>query len=285
MFKTYSSLPSNESISDIECNLCGSSDRTLWWDCGVYSFSKCNDCKLIYQYPQPVQKDLSLRYDSDYFEYEINNEKVFFNLMLKTLADIKFEKLSSGFKSSGNEFLDVGCATGLLLEYMNNKGWVSRGVELCESSANYGNKTRKVDIYNGTLEEAGYSDNQFSIVHSSHLIEHLTSPSDYVEEVYRILKPGGYFITTTPNAASLQAILFGKNWRSAIADHMFLFSVSTLSEMIKKQGFSIIKTGTWGGIAVGLVPGIIKKPVDYFAKKIGFGDVMVVLAQKRPKLR
>ncbi len=280
MFKTYSSSPSNERISDVECNLCGSSGRTLLWNCKDYSFSKCNNCKLIYQHPQPVQKDLSLRYGSDYFEYEINNEKVFFNLMLKTLADIKFENLISGFRIPGSEFLDVGCATGLLLEYMNSMGWVSRGVELCESSANYGNKTRKVDIYNGTLEEAEYSDNQFSVIHSSHLIEHLTSPSDYVKEVYRILKPGGYFITTTPNAASLQAILFGKNWRSAIADHMFLFSVSTLSEMIKKHGFSIIKTGTWGGIAAGLVPGIIKKPVDKLAKRFGFGDVMVVLAQK-----
>ena len=280
MFKTYSSAPSQERISNIECSLCGSSDRSLYWDCGDYTFFRCNNCKLIYQYPQPVQKDLSLRYDSNYFDYEINNEKVFFNLMLKTLSDIDFDSLSSKFNIAESEFLDVGCATGLLPEYMKNKGWVSRGVELCEASASYGKKVRKVDIYNGTLEEAGYSDNQFSIVHSSHLIEHLTSPSGYVEEVYRILKPGGYFITTTPNAASFQAIMFGKNWRSAIADHMFLFSVSTLSAMIKKQGFSITKTGTWGGIAAGLVPGIIKRPIDYLAKKIGFGDVMVVLARK-----
>lgn len=280
MFKTYSSSPSQERISNIECSLCGSTDRSLYWDCGDYTFSRCNNCKLIYQYPQPVQKDLSLRYDSNYFDYEINNEKNFFSLMLETLSDIDFDSLSSNFDIAKSEFLDVGCATGLLPEYMKNEGWVSRGVELCEASASYGKNIRKVDIYNGTLEEAEFSDNQFSIVHSSHLIEHLTSPSGYVEEVYRILKPGGYFITTTPNAASFQAIMFGRNWRSAIADHMFLFSVSTLSAMIKKQGFSIIKTGTWGGIAAGLVPGIIKRPVDYLAKKIGFGDVMVVLARK-----
>jgi len=95
------------------------------------------------------------------------------------------------------------------------------------------------------------------------------------------LKPGGLFITTTPNSSSLQAKLFGKNWRSAIADHMYLFSLNTLTRLIKKQKFNILQTGTWGGLAAGIVPGIIKKPADILAKKFGFGDVMVVLAQKR----
>ncbi|MDA3941851.1 MAG: class I SAM-dependent methyltransferase [Spirochaetia bacterium] len=278
--KTYSSLPADENKSNVSCNLCGSHDRDLFWDCGGYTFSRCINCKLVYQYPQPVQSDLSLRYDDNYFEYEINNEESFFGLMLKTLEDMKFDSLSAFLMDGNAEFLDVGCATGLLLKHMEGYGWKGRGVELCPSSAEYGKNIRKLDIYEGTLEEAEYSDNQFSVIHSSHLIEHLTDPAAFIREVFRILTPGGLFITTTPNTNSLQAKLFGKNWRSAIADHMFLFSLSTLTQLIKTQKFDIIKTGTWGGLAAGIVPGIIKKPVDIIAKKFRFGDVMVVLAQK-----
>lgn len=278
--KTYSSIPADERKTDINCNLCGSSLRRLYWDCGNYTFSKCKNCNLIYQYPQPVQTDLSLRYDDNYFEYEMKNEEAFFDLMKKTLDDIQFSARSSIFINSSPEFLDIGCATGLLLSHMETLGWKGRGVELCPSSAEYGVNIRKLDIYNGTLEQAEYSDNQFSVVHSSHLIEHLTDPGAYISEVYRILKPGGLLITTTPNSNSLQAKLFGKNWRSAIADHMFLFSLDTLKQLITNQKFNVIQTGTWGGLAAGIVPGVIKKPVDILAKKFGFGDVMVVLAQK-----
>ncbi|MCK5673117.1 MAG: class I SAM-dependent methyltransferase [Spirochaetales bacterium] len=279
--KTYSSIPADERKNSINCNLCGSTEKRLYWDCGDYTFSKCNNCGLIYQYPQPVQTDLSLRYDDKYFEYEIENEKAFFGLMLKTLDDIKFNSRSSFFLEGSAEFLDIGCATGMLLANMETLGWKGRGVELCPASAEYGKNIRKQDIFNGTLEAAGYADNQFSVVHSSHLIEHLTDPAAYVQEVFRILKPGGLFITTTPNSSSLQAKLFGKNWRSAIADHMYLFSVGTLTKLIETMDFKVLQTGTWGGLAAGIVPKIIKKPADLLAKKLGFGDVMVVLAQKR----
>lgn len=278
--KTYSSIPAKERKSDVNCNLCGSSLRKLYWDCGEYTFSKCKHCDLIYQYPQPVQTDLSLRYDDKYFEYEIKNEEAFFGLMIKTLEDVQFNSRSSFLMNSSPEFLDIGCATGLLLSHMESLGWKGRGVELCPSSAEYGINNRKLDIYNGTLEQAGYYNGQFSVVHSSHLIEHLTDPAAYISEVFRILKPGGFFITTTPNASSLQALLFGKNWRSAIADHMYLFSLNTLRMLIQTQKFNILQTGTWGGLAAGIVPEIIKKPADILAKKLGFGDVMVVLAQK-----
>ena len=280
-FKTYYSLPNDESKIDISCNLCGSTDRKLYWDCGEYTFSRCSDCSLIFQYPQPVQADLSFRYDNKYFEYEIDNEEIFFGLMLKTLKDIDFNKQTTDMMKDGPEILDVGCATGMLLKHMESLGWQGRGVELCTSSAAYGRQERKLSIFNGTLTEAGYSDNQFSVIHSSHLIEHLTNPSDYISEAFRILKPGGLLITTTPNTSSFQRWLLGRNWRSAIADHMFLFSVRTLSSLLLSEGFEIVTTKTWGGIAVGMAPGFIKKPLDFLAKKFGFGDVVVILARKK----
>ena len=281
ILKTYSSSPNNERKNDISCNLCGSTDRKLYWDCGEYTFSRCSDCSLIYQYPQPVQVDLSFRYDNKYFEYAIDNEEIFFGLMLKTLEDIDFTKRTIGMMKDSPEFLDVGCATGMLLKHMESLGWRSRGVELCESSAVYGRQERSLDIFNGTIEDAGYRDNQFSVIHSSHLIEHLTNPADYFSETFRILRPGGLLITTTPNTNSLQSRLFGRNWRSAIADHMFLFSDKTLSSLLVSAGFEVITSKTWGGIAAGMAPAFIKRPLDFLAKKLGFGDVIVILARKK----
>ena len=96
-----------------------------------------------------------------------------------------------------------------------------------------------------------------------------------------LLAPGGYAVITTPNIDGFQARLFGKRWRSAIADHVALFSRSTLIRVVAEEGFAIQQSVTWGGLAVGTAPTFLKNPVDKMAKRLGFGDVVMVLATKR----
>jgi hypothetical protein len=100
-------------------------------------------------------------------------------------------------------------------------------------------------------------------------------------EIHRILKDNGKLFITTPNINGFQARLYGSRWRSAIFDHLFLFSFQTLKKLLVKTGFKIEKFAVWGGLAAGLAPLWIKRPVDFLAKRLGFGDVMIVKAGKR----
>lgn len=235
---------------------------------------------MIYQNPQPVLEDLVDRYDQSYFNYEEENQDNFLNLMKLGLADAGFDRWESESRERG-PFLDVGCATGSLIGFLKNeKGWQVNGVELCRPSAEYGRKKHGVDIFAGTLEDAAFPDNHFSVIHCSHLIEHLNQPSQYLNEVFRILMPGGRFICVTPNTSGLQCFLFGSEWRSAIADHLCLFDKWSLVRWMKNKRFEIEKTKTWGGLGVGTAPDFIKRPVDKLAKLFGFGDVMLILARK-----
>jgi SAM-dependent methyltransferase len=102
-----------------------------------------------------------------------------------------------------------------------------------------------------------------------------------VREVYRILKPDGRFFITTPNVTGFQALLFGSRWRSAIFDHLYLFSKTTLPRLLKQNVFSIEKIATWGGLAAGTAPTPVKHLFDKAVKCFGFGDVMVIRAKKR----
>jgi hypothetical protein len=95
-----------------------------------------------------------------------------------------------------------------------------------------------------------------------------------------VLLPGGYAVITTPNIDGFQARLFRQQWRSAIADHLTLFSKKTLERMIRETGFDVRQTVTWGGLAAGTAPGFVKKPMDILAKRLGFGDVVLKLAAK-----
>jgi 2-polyprenyl-3-methyl-5-hydroxy-6-metoxy-1,4-benzoquinol methylase len=226
-----------------------------------------------------VFDDLKYRYGQSYFEYELRNEENFFNLMKLGLQDINFFQRTAGLDRQ-KRFLDVGCATGMLLEHLRNRGWNVQGVELCRESAEYGMRTKKLDISIGTLEEAGFPDSYFQAIHFSHLIEHVPDPKAFFVEVRKILAPGGYLVVVTPNIAGLQARLFREQWRSAIADHLTLFSKRTLRRMLVSTGFQILKNVTWGGLAKGSVSAVLKRPADYLAKKLGFGDVVLMFAFK-----
>ena len=280
MPKTYSSVPGVERQETVPCPLCGERRTVSHLACDGFAFVRCAACGLVYQNPRPVFDDLRERYAADYFAYELANEKNFFGLMRLGLRDIRFSKRAEAFPLP-RTFLDIGCATGMLIESMKTEGWQVRGVDICRESADYGKRHRGVDIFPGTLEEAHFPDNTFSAIHFSHLIEHVPDPRAFLLEVRRILKPGGVAIITTPNVDGFQARLFKQAWRSAIADHLVLFSKRTLRRLIEESGFSIQKNVTWGGLAVGTAPRVVKKPMDWLAKKWGFGDVVLFLAAKR----
>lgn len=280
MPKTYSSVPGEERQETVPCPCCGCDRSRPLLACDGFGFVRCRDCAVVFQNPRPVFEDLRRRYGEDYFSYELANESNFFGLMRLGLQDIRFNQHAAR-RSAPRTFLDIGCATGMLIESMRSEGWDVRGVDVCRESADYGKAHRGVDIFPGTLEEAHFPDNTFGAVHFSHLIEHVPDPRGFLAEVRRILSPGGAALITTPNIDGFQARLFGKGWRSSIADHLVLFSKKTLQRLVRESGFDVRQSVTWGGLAAGTAPTIIKRPMDRLAKSWGFGDVVMVFATKR----
>jgi SAM-dependent methyltransferase len=246
--------------------------------------------------PQPVPVAVSLRYDTnhgdDYLEYEKANEAAFLRLQELALADAGFFDLEKNLFSANKTAkktaavpdsaaaplaLDVGCAAGAMLRLLQSRGWDVKGIEISGPQAAFC-RSRGLDVRSLTLEENHFPARHFDAVLASHVIEHLNDPWSFVVEARRILKPGGRFYVTTPNIAGLQARVFGSRWRSAIFDHLYLFSVKTLTCLLEKAGFKVERVKTWGGLAAGIVPPGIKTIFDKLAKPLGFGDVMIIRA-------
>jgi 2-polyprenyl-3-methyl-5-hydroxy-6-metoxy-1,4-benzoquinol methylase len=284
--KTWSTTPGVERTERVACALCGAREGRRHLACRApggtaFAFVRCRRCGLVYQDPRPVFEDLRRRYGPAYFAYELSNEENFFGLMRLGLADIDFDRVTDGV-AAPRTFLDIGCATGMLLQWARDRGWEVQGVDVCRESAEYGQRTRGVPIRTGTLDEVRLADGSFAVVHFSHLIEHLGDPRAFLREVRRVLRDDGWAVITTPNVAGFQALLFGARWRSAIVDHLVLFSRRTLRRLLAEEGFAVVREVTWGGLAAGTAPSWLKRPADRLAKRWGFGDVMLFLARKGP---
>jgi len=288
--KTWSMPVSAGKSKTRPCALCGSLIFKPALVCEGFSFVKCKHCGLVQRNPQPDKNEILARYSStygnDYLSYELENEAAFLKLQQLALKDAGFSKLEKTLfavkqprADSVPSILDIGCATGALLAALRDKGWRVTGVEI-SPSAIYAKNERKLDVRNIPLEENIFPDNSFDVILASHLIEHLNEPKTFLEETYRILKNNGSIFITTPDISGFQSLLFGSRWRSAIFDHLYLFSRRTLSKMLKTVGFKVISRHSWGGLAVGVAPKTVKKAADFLAKRLNFGDVMIIYARK-----
>lgn len=281
IIKTFSTPFKIEDNHITPCAVCGGSRFKHYFSCGDFFYVRCLDCGLVQINPQPKNNLVLQRYDSSYLDYEIKNKDKFADLAMLSLNDADLIEIEDKHKNDGDRnALDIGCATGAIAAKLRERGWNVSGIEICAEQADYARKQYGLDVSNLPLEENNFNAGSFSLVLASHLIEHLTNPAVFVEEVCRILKAGGNFIIITPNVSGFQAKLFKGRWRSAIFDHLYLFSVETLKQLLIQKGFCIEKIVTWGGIAAGAAPVPVKKIMDVCAKKFGFGDVMLIRCVK-----
>lgn len=269
----------NERLTWISCPICGSTDHRPHWLISSFRFVRCRRCGHIYQNPQPVFDDLQGRYAEEYFAYERENEEQFFDLMRRGLDDVDFAALTEALGGPGR-FLDVGCATGRLLAHLRDEGWEVAGVEICEPAARFAQNQRSLPVFIGQVEDSDFEPESFDVIHFSHVIEHVPDPRLFLARVHELLRPGGFAVIVTPDAGGFQARLFGRKWRSAIADHLNLFSHKSLRRLLARTRFAHVRKVSWGGLAAGTAPRPVKRLADRAAKRMNVGDVMLVLAQK-----
>lgn len=284
--KTFATRPRREPHAVLPCPLCGGRAFRPLWDLSDFSFVTCLDCGLVQQNPQPLAESVLARYDESYLEYESARQFDYAKLERMALADLRFPAIEAEVFSEAAplhrrpRMLDVGCATGALLATFSEAGWDCVGVEPCAPAAEYGRERFGLDIRSSTLEAASLTEASFDVIHASHLIEHLNDPVAFLKEVVRLVAEDGYVIITTPNIGGFQARVLGAAWRSAIYDHLYLYSWRTLPAMLSACGLRVLRSITWGGWAAGLRPSFVKRPLDLAAKKFGFGDVMAFLCRR-----
>lgn len=133
------------------------------------------------------EESLASSFDEKMNKYDVNKRiDVVFNEMLN--EDIK-----------GRKFLDAGCGTGLFSKVACDRGADVYSMDLGENLLNEVKKKCNSNRVVGSILEIPFPDNTFDIVMSSEVIEHVPDPKKAIAELYRVLKPGGIMVLTTPN--------------------------------------------------------------------------------------
>lgn len=138
---------------------------------------------------------------------------------------------------TGARLLEVGCGNGSMLEKMQNRGWHVEGVEFdpdCVARV----EARGLKCYGRDLRELGLPDETFDAIYLGHVIEHLYEPGGLLKECWRVLKPDGHLVMTTPNAKSWGHRHYRQDWRGLESPrHLQIFNPQNLLRLTKESGF------------------------------------------------
>jgi len=142
---------------------------------------------------------------------------------------------------NGGSILDVGCGYGFLLSYLQKDKWKCYGVE----PSNYASQIASA---NGIKIVAPYinlikpSEYKFDIILLMDVIEHIIDSNDLIKILYNLLKPRGYLIIETGNINSLNSKICGSKWAYfGSYEHISFYNPQSISFLLKKNGFRIIK--------------------------------------------
>jgi SAM-dependent methyltransferase len=237
-------------VSDaISCPLCGEAANVLYshpldleyFMKAEYALYRCGGCGLVFMHPQPTREELPGLYPPEYQNFDQHANPIS-RLLLNRYYEHQVSICRRNIEPEG-AFLEVGCAAGDVLDRMRERGYEDvQGVELsgeaCERAW-----ARGLKVFHGTVDEFE-TDQQFSLIFMSHVIEHVLDPVTTVTKLSKLLRPGGVLYLETPNVASLDARLWKENWGLIhYPRHLYLFDRSTLRRLLEGGGFEVEKVG------------------------------------------
>ena len=207
----------------------------------IFVFSECRDCKIIFLSERPEKEEADKYYHQDYQPYAARyNYLTELFIKWRTLREIDvFKKLNKNIK----EVLEVGCSFGKYLKDLRDWGNFNVvGVEISQNMAQKGQEEFNLEIKAGELLEYDFGSNRFDLIIMSHVIEHLYNSQETLKEIFKILNPQGLFLIKTPNFETIERKIFNKYWIVYEAPrHVIIFSERTLSKLLEKSGFKILK--------------------------------------------
>lgn len=232
------------------CNLCGSNRFSVLFEAGVAQINRivrCDDCGLMYANPhqRPPDVDLIRTYDAAWvLDHTMTTDKWRVEKESRQVRDYRDTRkfLAENFPARGT-LVEIGSGLGCLLNFFREDGWRTVGIEPNAGLCLFAQRQFQLEILQGTLFDANLESASADVITMIHVIEHVPDPKLIFHEVYRVLKPGGWFVVETPRYDTLMFRMFGRRERSLSCDgHIYFFTTGTLAKMATGNGFRILRT-------------------------------------------
>ncbi len=153
-------------------------------------------------------------------------------------------KIFSLLKEEGQCVIDLGCGEGITLEAMMETFPRKRclGIELDRESSRTC-RLFALPVLNGSIYDLSIRTDAIDDCLLTDVLEHLEDPRKALEDIRRILKPGGRLIVVIPNDRNFfWSRLLCLKWKEAFYDpgHVRQWRPRALKDLLRSKGFRVV---------------------------------------------
>jgi len=241
-----------------QCNLCGEHDMRLKYTVDRFKIPlkivECPHCGLIWQFDVHVTDAV---YDEVYFngtgEYSYIDERED-----KFLRDIESDRRVLNLrrlldKKKDITLLDIGSSFGNLVDRARKQCIDARGIDVSD----YVIKSSKNGVVYGDVCVG--IEGSYDVITMVEVMEHLRNPKNALRNCHDGLNEKGLLLIQTTNMDSVVRRFEKENSRYFLPGHLFYFSKKTLTALLKKCGFKVIKI--YYGHETGFLPAIFRRSI------------------------
>lgn len=164
---------------------------------------------------------------------------------------------------TGKTVLHLGFVDeGLLKDRLQQRTWLHEqlsrvaarlvGIDISVQGVNHARELGYQDCYVGDVEKLSdvpFPRLNYDVILVPDIIEHLSNPGLFLNELRPVTKSDTTVLFTTPNALSIKTLFFPLSGTEVVhPDHNFYYSPTTLTTLLRKHGFAIEEMTLYSGV-------------------------------------
>ncbi|MFO7534862.1 MAG: class I SAM-dependent methyltransferase, partial [Kiritimatiellia bacterium] len=223
-----------------DCPICPQGGQPAVEVAGLgFDIIRCMDCGLFYQRSHPNSAPVD-PYGSLYDDtpgVETLGQALLDRYAIPPLKAVALDIARAGYQ--GGNLLDVGCAHGLLVGYMNRQGWTASGIDLSENATRWA-RAQRLDCRCLAIEDF-HPQKPYDVIVLKHVLEHLQNPIAMLQHLATWLTKTGMIYVRVPNAASWAVTLSRRSFIGHLKpfEHLFYYTPASLSRLCAAAGLNV----------------------------------------------
>lgn len=275
LFKKYREIVKDEllnkylkkwSLFDTNCPACNSKKKKNVFIKFGMNYFECENCKSLFVSPRPSEEQISEYFRSSkamsfwkehfYKETTPDRVRIMFGPRAVWIAD-----LTEKYFEKPKQLIDVKSKSGEFIKEIHKLNLFQKKVLLdplidMDKSPMSNNE---LQIINESIETASKGLICGDAITAFEVIDRVSNPEQFLIQAKSMLKDKGLLFLTTSTISGFDLqILWNQSKNIFPPDHMNLFSIEGITELINKCGFEIIEMSTPGQLDVEIVKNEMK---------------------------
>jgi 2-polyprenyl-3-methyl-5-hydroxy-6-metoxy-1,4-benzoquinol methylase len=184
----------------MKCPNCSSSQSSARYRLTDFNIMSCGQCGLLYNDQFPPKESKEAAFSGGYYcdvqkkAFQFHGDEYLMDPSVPV-----FQRWLSAVGKPAGSLLDVGCGLGTFLGVARDAGWRVQGLDISPFAAKTVKEKMGIDVFNGSLVDAPWTDQSFDVITFWDSIEHVDNPKQYLEKARALLKPDGVLLIATDN--------------------------------------------------------------------------------------